>query len=346
MNLKVNMRLVFVVLPLLIIVLFIINLWYGSVDIGWDEVWRSFFGSDSTSGTYNIIIKQYRLPQAITSLAVGVGLSVSGLLLQTTFNNPLAGPSVLGISAGSSLGVAIIVLLGSATGVEIGNTIGLIGDMAIVIAALIGAMAVLFIIIFVSGKVGSAVTVLIIGIMIGYLVSAIVGTLQYFSNSEDLHTFILWGLGSFSKTTILQSTSIFAVTLLICIVTIFFIRPLNALLLGYQYAVSSGYNVKLLQSLFIIISGILIALGTAFTGPIAFIGLAVPHIARSIFKTSNHAILLPAVILIGGALSLVCNFVSKLPGYDASLPINAVTSIVGAPIVIWVIIKGRRMSYE
>ncbi len=346
MKVKTTGKIVFMILPILIIVLFLSNLWYGSVNISLDDVWKSIFSFGERGETSNIIIRQYRLPQAVTALSVGMGLSVAGLLLQTTFNNPLAGPSVLGISAGSSLGVALLVLLGGFAGLEIGNDISFMGDMAIVIAALTGAIAVLLIIIFISGRVGSAVTVLIIGIMIGYLVSAIVGTLQFFSNSEDLHTFILWGLGSFSKTTITQSTSIFVVTLVICIFSLIFIRPLNALLLGYKYAVGSGYNVKLLQSVLILISGILIALGTAFTGPIAFIGLAVPHISRSIFKSSNHSILLPAVILLGGALSLFCNLVSKLPGYDASLPINAVTSMIGAPIVIWVIINGRRLSYE
>jgi iron complex transport system permease protein len=220
----------------------------------------------------------------------------------------------------------------------------ILGDMAIVLAAFAGALAVLLIIIFVSGKVGNAVTILIIGIMIGYLVSAIVGTLQFFSSSEDLHAFILWGLGSFSKTSITQSLMIFIVTFVVFVVTMVYVKPLNALLLGQQYAISSGFSVRLLQSIFILISGFLIALGTAFTGPIAFVGLAVPHIARTFLRTSNHGVLLPAVVLIGAALTLGCNFISKLPGYDASLPINAVTSIVGAPIVIWVIIKGRRMT--
>ncbi len=321
-----------------------INLWYGSVNISWLDVWDTLMLSSTTNHASNIIILQYRLPQAITALSVGIGLSIAGLLLQTTFSNPLAGPSVLGISAGASLGVAIVVLLGGIGGVQLfGNSV-LLGDMAIVLAAFAGALAVLLIIIFVSGKVGNAVTILIIGIMIGYLVSAVVGTMQFFSSSEDLHAFILWGLGSFSKTSIVQSLMIFIVTIVVAITTMAFVKPLNAFLLGQQYTISSGFNVRLLQSVFILISGFLIALGTAFTGPIAFVGLAVPHIARTIFRTSNHRVLLPAVVLIGAALTLGCNFVSKLPGYDASLPINAVTSMVGAPIVIWVIIKGRRMS--
>lgn len=340
-----NTGLIFIILPILIVLLFFTNLGYGSVNISWIDVWDTLLvNSGDTSYASRIIILQYRLPQAITALSVGIGLSIAGLLLQTTFNNPLAGPSVLGISAGASLGVATLVLLGGWVGSALGGTSFIHSDLAIVIAAFAGASMVLLVIVFVSGKVGNAVTILIIGIMIGYLVSAVVGTMQFFSSSEDLHTFILWGLGSFSNTSITQSVVIFFVTLIVSFVSIMFTKPLNALLLGNQYAVSSGVNVKILQSVFILISGFLVAIATAFTGPIAFIGLAVPHIARTFFQTSNHRVLLPAVILIGGALTLACNFVSKLPGYDASLPINAVTSMVGAPIVIWVIIKGRRIG--
>lgn len=341
---KTNTSIIFVLLPVLIVMLFLLNIWYGSVNIAWSDVWNVLMFNDSVSNTSEIIILQYRLPQAITALSVGIGLSIAGLLLQTTFSNPLAGPSVLGISAGASLGVALVVLLGGIGGISIAGISIIFDELAIVLASFAGALVVLLIIVFVSGKVGNAVTVLIIGIMIGYLVSAVVGTLQFFSSSEDLHAFILWGLGSFSKTNITQSISILMVTLVVSMIALVFVKPLNALLLGSQYAISSGFNVKLMQSVFILISGFLIAMGTAFTGPIAFVGLAVPHIARTIFRTSNHAVLLPAVILIGASLTLACNLVSKLPGYDASLPINAVTSMVGAPIVIWVIIKGRSMS--
>ena len=344
MIIKKHNSLIFALLPLLIILLFILNLQYGSVNIKWIDVWNTLLANNEINNSSRIIILQYRLPQAITALSVGIGLSIAGLLLQTTFNNPLAGPSVLGISAGASLGVAIVVLMGGVGFLSFSESSIFVGDMAIVAASFIGALIVLSIIIFVSAKVGNAVTVLIIGIMIGYLVSAVVGTLQYFSSSEDLHAFILWGLGSFSKTTVKQSVTILFLTIIISLIATLFTKPLNALLLGNQYALSSGFNVKLLQSVFILFSGFLIALATAFSGPIAFIGLAVPHIARTIFRTSNHAILLPAVMLIGAALTLACNLVSKLPGYDASLPINAVTSMVGAPIVIWVIIKGRSMS--
>lgn len=341
---KKNTNLIFALLPLVIVFLFLVNIWYGSVNISWQDVWNTLTMSGTPAHSSKIIILQYRLPQTITALSVGMGLSLAGLLLQTTFSNPLAGPSVLGISAGASLGVAIIVLMGGVAGQQLSSNLFFFGDVAIVFAAFVGALVVLLIIIFVSGKVGNAVTILIIGIMIGYLVSAVVGTMQFFSSSEDLHAFILWGLGSFSKTSLTQSLLIFIVTILFFLIIMTFVKPLNALLLGPQYAVSSGFNVKRLQNVFILISGFLIAIGTAFTGPIAFIGLAVPHIARTIFRTSNHRILLPVVVLLGASLALGCNFISKLPGYDASLPINAVTSIVGAPIVIWVIIKGRRVS--
>lgn len=341
---KNHTTLLFLILPIIIVALFLINLWYGSVNISWLDVWDTLLLKGTSNQASKIIILQYRLPQAITALSVGIGLGIAGLLLQTTFGNPLAGPSVLGISAGASLGVALVILLGGIAGIKLTGTSVVFGDMAIVLAAFAGALAVLLIIVFVSGKVGNAVTVLIIGIMIGYLVSAIVGTMQFFSSSEDLHAFVLWGLGSFSKTGLIQSLLIFIVTLMFFSVIMAFVKPLNALLLGHQYAISSGFNIRLVQSIFILISGFLIALGTAFTGPIAFVGLAVPHIARTVFRTSNHGVLLPAVVLIGAALTLGCNFISKLPGYDASLPINAVTSIVGAPIVIWVIVKGRRIG--
>ena len=331
----------FLLLFAAIVVLFMLNIRLGSVSLSWTDVVQSLF-SDTGSDTSSVIILQYRLPQTITAIAVGIALSIAGLLLQTTFNNPLAGPSVLGISAGSSLGVAILILLGWTSGV--GDSWLFIGDTGIIIGAFTGAIVVLVIIVFVSGKIGNAVTVLIIGIMIGYLVSAIVGTLQFFSSSQDLHSFVLWGLGSFSKTSIEQSVSILSLSILLFLISLLFIKPLNALLLGYRYAISSGYNVKAIQTILILISGLLIALATAFTGPIAFIGLAVPHIARTLFRTSNHSVLLPSVVLIGAALALICNLISKLPGFDSSLPINAVTSIIGAPIVIWVIIKGRRLN--
>ena len=341
---RINTSLWFLIFTVLLVVLFLANLWYGSVLIQWKDVWLSLFGSTDISTTSKVIIVEYRLPQAITAMTTGMALGIAGLLLQTLFRNPLAGPSVLGISSGASLGVALVVLLGGAFNVDLMGASNILSELGVVLAALIGALFVLFVILFVSNRIGNVVTVLIIGIMIGYAVSAVVGVLQFFSRAEELHAYVLWGLGSFSKTNNNQ-----AVFLLISIgigiaISVPLMKPLNATLLGDQYARSVGVNTKQLQTIVILIAGFLIALSTAFTGPIAFVGLAVPHLARSFYQTSNHRILIPAIILMGGALTLFCNLIAKLPGYDTSLPINAVTSVIGAPIVIWVIIKRGRMK--
>ncbi|MCF8349054.1 MAG: iron ABC transporter permease [Bacteroidales bacterium] len=325
----------------IIVLLFAANLWFGSVPLQWDEVLSILQGQITGNSVAEIIVLQFRLPQATTAMAVGVALSVAGLLLQTTFANPLAGPSVLGVSSGASFGVALVLLFGGATGIQLTSADWYYREFTLVAAALAGALAVLSIIVVVSSRIGNSVTVLIIGIMIGYLVNAAVGTLQFYSNSQDLQAYVLWGLGSFSKTTVVQSLLLLASVLLIAVATLSFVKPLNAMLLGESYARSSGFNTRMLNRTFIFISGLFIALGTAFTGPIAFLGLAVPHLARTAYNTSDHRILLPAVMLIGAALSLSCNLIARLPGWDSSLPINAVTSVIGAPIVIWVIVKAR-----
>ena len=324
-----------------ILLLFAANLWYGSVSLGWENVWSIVTGNAPENSVSQVIVLQYRLPQALTAIAVGMALSLAGLLLQTAFNNPLAGPSVLGISSGASFGVALVLMFGGATGLQLVSNEWLYHDLFLVSAAFLGAFAVLSVIVFVSSRIGNAVTVLIIGIMIGYLVSAAVGTMQFYSNSQDLQAYVLWGLGSFSKTNTSQSIGLLLGVSLVSSFAFLFIRPLNALLLGESYARSTGFNTRKVNRSLILISGLLIAMGTAFTGPIAFLGLAVPHLARTLYHTSNHRVLLPAVLLMGAALSLLCNLIARLPGWDSSLPINAVTSVIGAPIVIWVIVKGR-----
>jgi len=328
----------------ILVVLFLANLWYGSVIISWTEVFAALSGSGTSFDVSKVIVLEYRLPQAITALATGMALGVSGLLLQTIFRNPLAGPSVLGISSGASLGVALIVLLGSALNFQFLGSTNLFGEFGVVFAAFAGAMSVLMIIIFVANRIGNVVTILIIGIMIGYTVSAVVGVLQFFSRAEELHAYVLWGLGSFSKTSMGQSMFMLAASTLVVGLSLFYIKPLNALLLGDQYARATGVNTKTLQVVVIIIAGFLIALATAFAGPIAFVGLAIPHLARAFFQTSNHRVILPAVIILGGGLTLLCNLIAKLPGFDVSLPINAVTSIIGAPVVIWVIVRRGRLK--
>ena len=344
MESKKNTGFWFLFFAVLLVVLFLTNLWYGSVLISWQEVWAALTNSNETAKAAQIIVQEYRLPQTVTALAVGMALGIAGLLLQTLFRNPLAGPSVLGISSGASLGVAIVVLLGGAFQIQWPESLKIMSELSIVLMAFAGSLLVLGIILFVSGRIANIVTVLIIGIMIGYAVSAVVGVLQYFSRSTELHAYVIWGLGSFSNTNTDQSTFLFIATLTGVLFSLLFMRQLNALLLGDNYARSLGVNTKQTQFILILVSGFLIALATAFTGPIAFVGLAVPHLARSFYRTSNHRVLLPAVILMGGVLTLFCNLIAKLPGYDISLPINAVTSIIGAPIVVWVIVKRGRVK--
>ena len=346
MESKKNTGFWFLVFAVLLVVLFLVNLWYGSVLISWEEVWTALTNSSGTTKTAQVIVREYRLPQAVTALAVGMALGVAGLLLQTLFRNPLAGPSVLGISSGASLGVALVVLLGGALNIPWPDSLKFVNDLSVVLVAFAGSLVVLGVILFVSGRIGNIVTVLIIGIMIGYAVSAVVGMLQYFSRSTALHAYVIWGLGSFSNTSPRQAVSLFTAALLAVLFSLLFLRQLNALLLGDRYARSVGVNTRRTQFILILVAGFLTALATAFTGPIAFVGLAVPHLARSFYRTSNHGVLLPAVILMGGVLTLFCNLIAKLPGYDTSLPINAVTSLIGAPIVVWVIVKRGRVKQE
>ncbi len=331
------------ILLLVLLVLSMLNLWFGSVDLSWKELIDSLSGYHAAPQT-NIIIWEYRMPQVFTAIAVGMGLSVSGLLLQTVFRNPLAGPSVLGISSGASFGVAVVVLAGSALGINVLQGALMLNDMAVVTAAFAGSLLVMAIILYVSGRIGNIVTVLIIGIMLGYAVSAVVGVLQFFSGTEELHAYVLWGLGSFSKNSLARSEIILLITLLTVAATWFFAIPLNAMLLGENYARSLGFNLKKYNTIILLLAGLLIALGTAFTGPIAFIGLAVPHLARAWFNTSNHKILIPATLFTGANLALLCNIIARLPGMDVSLPINAVTSMIGAPIVIWIIVKRSKIK--
>ncbi len=328
---------------LLLGVLFFLNLWVGSVMLPGMKILRALFSPDTASGVTAVIVNQYRLPQAVTALSTGIVLSLSGLILQTLFRNPLAGPSVLGISSGASLGVAIVILAGSLTGFTFMG-VSLLGNTSIVLAAFAGALLVLSVILFVSGRIGNILTVLIIGIMLGYTVSALVSILQYFSGSDELHAYVLWGLGSFSNTSPAQSLFLLIIAFIGGIFTFFYIKPLNALLLGEQYAKSLGFNTRRIQTVLILFVGILIAAGTAFTGPIAFLGLAVPHITRGIFKSSQHRILVPGTILMGASIALLCNLLAKLPGMDVSLPINAVTSLVGAPVIIVVLLKSRQLK--
>ena len=305
------------------------------------EVFNSLIGGTPTKETWHYIIVNYRLPKAIAAILVGMGLSISGLLMQTLFRNPLAGPYVLGLSSGASLGVAIIIL-GAALMPSFLATF-LLSSYGIVLASSLGSFAVLLAVLTVSHRLRDTMAILIVGLMFGSLTSAIVGTLTYFSTAEQLQKFTFWSLGN------LGNLSWTAIVILTCCVvsglllSIFSIKPLNALLLGENYAKSLGLNYKKSRMIIIFATSILAGSITAFAGPIAFVGLAVPHIAKLVFQTSNHTILFWSTILFGALIMLICDSISQLPGSDITLPINAVTSIFGAPIVIWLLIRKQKM---
>ena len=323
------------------LLLFVMNLCFGSVAIPMKEIWAAVFGGDTS--TYRTIILDYRLPQAITALLAGIGLSVSGLLMQTLFRNPLADPSLLGISSGSSLGVALVVLLGTATGLSV-STLALWSTFGVTVAAFLGAFAVLLLILALSSRLRSMVSLVLVGIMIAYIASSVTDILKFFSQKEGLHSFVIWGLGSFSNVSKAQ-LPFFAATVIIGVVASFLLfKTLNLLLLGERYAENLGVNIKRSSMLIILVSGFLTAIITAFCGPIAFLGLAVPHIARFLFRSSDHKLLIPATAFLGMDLALFCNLIARLPSFEGNLPINSVTALIGAPIVLWVIFHRQRFS--
>ena len=285
------------------------------------------------------------MPQALTATVAGAGLAVSGLQMQTVFRNPLAGPSVLGISNGASLGVAFIVLMSGSLGGVALSRLGYLGDAAMSIAAIVGSLAVMALILYVSQKVKGNVTLLIIGVMIGYLATAIIGVLKFFSAEEDVKAYVVWGLGSFARVSGDQMmlfvglmTGLLPLSMLLC-------KTMNLLLLGDYYASNLGLNLKRARLLVISCSGILVAIVTAYCGPIMFIGLAVPHLCRAIFQTSDHRVLMPATMLTGACLALICNLVARMPGFEGALPVNSVTALVGAPIIASVLFR-RHQSIE
>jgi iron complex transport system permease protein len=322
------------------LLLFVMNLCFGSVSIPMKEIGAAVFGGEGS--TYRAIILDYRLPQAITALLVGIGLSVSGLLMQTLFRNPLADPSLLGISSGSSLGVALVILLGTATGLSV-NTLSLWSTFGVTVAAFVGAFAVLLLILALSSRLRSMVSLVLVGIMIAYIAGSVTDILKFFSQKEGLHSFVIWGMGSFSNVSKAQ-LPFFAIAVVAGAVASFLLfKTLNLLLLGERYAENLGVNIRRSSMLIILASGFLTALITAFCGPIAFLGLAVPHIARFLFKSSDHKLLIPASAFIGMDLALFCNLIARLPSFEGNLPINSVTALIGAPIVLWVIFHRQKV---
>lgn len=330
-----------VIIAVLILVLLALNLLLGSVKIPFADTLGILFGDRSNEIFSNIILKS-RLPQALVAIMAGAGLAVSGLQMQTVFRNPLAGPSVLGISSGASLGVAIVVMMSSSiAGVSL-SRMGYAGDTAISIAAIIGSLAVMALIVWVARKVKGNVTLLIIGVMIGYLVTAIVGVLKFFSAEEDIKAFVVWGLGSFARVSGDQMLLFVTMMLVLLPLSFLLVKTLNLMLLGDDYARNLGLNVSRSRTLVILNSGVLVAIVTAYCGPIMFVGLAVPHLCRALFKTSDHRILVPGTILTGAALALLCSLIARMPGFEGALPVNSVTALIGAPVIAYVIFKRRK----
>jgi len=318
-----------------------LNLLLGTVSIPAKDVLDILFTGNGENEVWRNIILKSRLPQALTAIFAGAGLSVAGLLMQTVFRNPLAGPSVLGISSGASLGVAFVILMSGIMGQAL-SQLGFFGEFAITIAAIIGAMGVMGIIIFVSQKVKGNVTLLIIGVMIGYIATAVIGVLKFFSVEEDIRAYVIWGLGSFAKVSGGQMILFCTVMAVLVPLSMLLVKTLNLLLLGDGYARNLGLNIKRARFLVILAAGILIAVVTAYCGPISFLGLAVPHLCRGIFQTSDHRVLMPASALVGAALALVCNLIARMPGFEGVLPVNSVTALIGAPIVVSVLFRKRK----
>ena len=333
----------FILLIMLSIVVFLfLNMVLGSVRIPMSAVWHIFTGTGDEAQTWQNIIWKSRFPQALTALVAGAGLSISGLQMQTVFRNPLAGPSVLGISSGASMGVAFVVLFsGSIGGVALSH-LGLFGEVALSIAAVAGSLSVMALIVFASHKVKGNVTLLIIGVMIGYLANAIIGILKFFSVEEDIKTYVIWGLGSFSRVSGNQMMLFVTIMAILIPLSFLLVKTLNLLMLGDGYARNLGLNIKRARVLVITCSGVLTAIVTAYCGPIIFLGLAVPHLCRAVFQTSDHRLLMPACLVMGASLALACNLIARMPGFEGALPVNSVTALIGAPVVASVLFRKRK----
>ena len=331
--------LLFIGLAVSILLLFGLNLITGSVQIPFADVLNILCGRFTGKESWQYIILENRLPQTLTAILCGASLSVCGLMLQTAFRNPLAGPDVFGISSGAGLGVALVMLL-------LGGTVSISmftvsGFLAILTAAFVGAIAVTALILFLSTMVRNSVLLLIVGIMVGYVSSSAVSLLNFFASEEGVKSYMVWGMGNFGGVS-MSHIPLFSVLCLMGIgVSFLLIKPLNILLLGPQYAESLGVSTRQFRNILLVVVGLLTAITTAFCGPISFIGLAIPHIAHLLFRSENHQVLLPGTVLSGAAIALLCNFICYLPGEAGIIPLNAVTPLIGAPVIIYVIVQRR-----
>lgn len=331
----------FITLSFVLVMVLLVSIGLGSVAIPIDEIIAVLLGNNSSKSSWSTIILYFRLPKAITAMLVGSGLSVAGLLMQTLFKNPLAGPFVLGISSGASLGVAILILGAGIFGGVL--TTVTFSSWGLAIASSLGAAMVLFAVLLTAHKVRNTMSILIIGLMFGTLTSAIISVLTFFSNADKIQQFVFWGFGSLGNLSWNEILVFFTIYLIAILNLICIIKPLNSLLIGENYSKSLGVNIKKNRNIILLITSLLTGVTTAFAGPIAFIGLAVPHITKLVFKTSDHKILLPAVSILGAIILLVCDIVAQLPTSEFTLPINAVTSLIGAPVVIWLLVRKKKI---
>lgn len=328
-----------IILFVLTLLLFIANLFWGSVNIPFSDVLDILLGREVNSKMAESVVIQSRFPQAITALLAGAGLAAAGLLLQTAFSNPLAGPSILGITSGASLGVAVVMLIG-------GGALGAIsGTMTSVLGAFIGAILTLGVIILFSMMVSSNVMLLIVGIMVGYVANSAITLLNFFASEQNVFSYTIWGMGNFSSVSFSDLPLFVIISLVGILLSILLIKPLNALLLGERYATNLGVNIKRTRILLLLCTGLLTAIVTSYCGPISFLGLAVPHVARLMTKSSNHYTLLPATLLAGSATALLCTLLCSMPWQSGVLPLNAITPIFGAPVIIYVIVNRSKIEY-
>lgn len=333
-----KVRYAFIIVAALLVALFVLNIYMGSVRIPWREVSAVVFGGEGSDPAIRFIVVESRLPQAVTALLAGAALAVSGLMLQTSLRNPLAGPSILGISAGAGLGVAVVMLLFGGS-VALGS-ISVGGRTAVLLGALAGSLLIMALLLLLSSWLRNTLMLLIAGIMLGYLTSSLITLLNFSSTAEGVHGYTIWGMGSFNSVSMRQMPLFASVSLAGLALSVMLIKPLNLMILGDNYARNLGLNLTRTRNLLLFATGVLTAVATAYCGPVSFIGLAVPHIARIIFRRDDHRVLLPATIVLGGAVALLCNLICVAPS-DSMLPLNAVTPLIGAPVIIYVIVKRR-----
>lgn len=324
---------------LMLLSLFAANLFWGSITIPGSEVLSALLGGECSRDVWRVVVLETRLPQALTALLAGAAISVAGLLLQTLFRNPLAGPEVLGVNSGAGLGVAVVMLL-SGSAIAAGE-LALGGYVAVLAGAFAGALLIMFIILLLAAALRNNLYLLIAGVAVSYITSSAITLLNYFATSEGVHSYMVWGMGSFGGVPISQMAFFAPLVLLLLFVSLLMAKPLNAMMLGDAYAGNLGVNVKAVRALSLCVAGMLAAVVTAFCGPVSFIGLAVPHLARLLLRSNNHRVLLPSTMLIGGAVALLCNIACQLPGESGLLPLGAITPLVGAPVIIYVVLKSR-----